>query len=108
MSCHSRSTTKLLRLRYESPWLSTERNTGKDTKATHHWIDQGARTIQARLFLGPEVPTKVESSSTKKENDIGLFDEPTLGDARKLRGIYYLDPGDMEFKNIMKNARKKF
>ena len=30
-----------------------------------------------------------------------------LDDARKLRGIYFIDPEDKEFKETIKNARKK-
>ena len=30
-----------------------------------------------------------------------------LDDARKLRGIYFIDPKDKEFKETTKNARKK-
>ena len=32
---------------------------------------------------------------------------PKLDNARRLRGIYYIDPEDMEFKETMKHARKK-
>ena len=36
------------------------------------------------------------------------FDEKLhLENARKLRGIYFIDPEDTEFKEIIKNARKK-
>ena len=30
-----------------------------------------------------------------------------LGNAQKLRGIYFIDPEDKEFKETTKNARKK-
>ena len=33
--------------------------------------------------------------------------KPQLDDARKLRGIYFIDPEDKEFKETIKNARKK-
>ena len=32
---------------------------------------------------------------------------PKLDNARKLRGIYFIDPEDKEFKETIKNARKK-
>ena len=36
------------------------------------------------------------------------FDENTKhDDARRLRGIYFIDPGDNEFKETIENARKK-
>ena len=34
-------------------------------------------------------------------------DKPKLDNARKLRGIYCIDPEDKEFKETIKNARKK-
>ena len=34
------------------------------------------------------------------------IDKPKLDNARRLRGIYFIDPEDMEFKEIIKNARK--
>ena len=33
--------------------------------------------------------------------------KPTLDNARRLRGIYFIDPADKEFKETIKNARKK-
>ena len=33
--------------------------------------------------------------------------EPKLDNARSLRGIYFIDPDDEEFKRFMKNARRK-
>ena len=33
--------------------------------------------------------------------------EPKLDNARKMRGIYFIDPEDKEYKETIKNARKK-
>ena len=35
------------------------------------------------------------------------IEKPKLDNARRLRGIYFIDPADMEFKEIIKNARRK-
>ena len=35
------------------------------------------------------------------------IEKPKLDNARRLRGIYFIDPEDMEFKEIIKNARRK-
>ena len=35
------------------------------------------------------------------------IEKPKLDNVRKLRGIYYVDVEDMEFKDTEKNARKK-
>ena len=34
-------------------------------------------------------------------------EQPKLDNARRLRGIYFIDPEDKEFKETIKNARKK-
>ena len=34
-------------------------------------------------------------------------EKPKLDNARRLRGIYFIDPEDKEFKETIKNARKK-
>ena len=33
--------------------------------------------------------------------------KPKLDNARRLRGVYFIDPEDKEFKETIKNARKK-
>ena len=43
----------------------------------------------------------------KRKDGIGLSKKPKLDHARKLRGIYDIDPDDMEFKDTMKHARNK-
>ena len=41
-----------------------------------------------------------------KERHIWSDEKPKLDNARRLRGIYFVDPEDKEFKETM-NARKK-
>ena len=41
------------------------------------------------------------------EREKWSHDKPKLDNARKLRGIYFIDPEDKEFKENIKNARKK-
>ena len=41
----------------------------------------------------------------EKQNWTG--EKPKLENARSLRGIYFIDPEDKEFKETIKNARKK-
>ena len=43
-----------------------------------------------------------------KERQKWSHEKPKLDNARKLRGIYFIDPEDKEFKETIKNARKKF
>ena len=42
-----------------------------------------------------------------KERQKWSHEKPKLDNARKLRGIYFIDPEDKEFKETIKNARKK-
>ena len=42
-----------------------------------------------------------------KERQKWSNEEPKLDDARRLRGICVFDPEDKEFKETIKNARKK-
>ena len=42
-----------------------------------------------------------------KEKQKWSHEKPHLDNARKLRRIYFIDPEDKEFKETIKNARKK-
>ena len=42
-----------------------------------------------------------------KERQKWSHEKPKLDNARRLRGIYFIDPKDKEFKETMRNARKK-
>ena len=43
-----------------------------------------------------------------REKHKWAIQKPKLDNARRLRGIYFIDPEDMEFKGIIKNARRQF
>ena len=42
-----------------------------------------------------------------REKHKWAIEKPKLDDARRLRGIYFIDPEDMELKKTIKNARRK-
>ena len=69
-------------------------------------IDQNSSKIQARTFLAKSLVKYVGSSSTKGKQH-WANEKPKVDNARKLRGIYYIDPDVLEFKDTMNNARKK-
>ena len=48
----------------------------------------------------------VEETSVKRKTALGRR-RPKLDNARRLKGIYYIDPEHMEFNETMKNARNK-
>ena len=49
----------------------------------------------------------ISEASKGKEKQKWAIEKPRLHNARKLRGIYLIDPAGEEFKDIMKNARRK-
>ena len=57
--------------------------------------------------LRPELWEKMGKNAKLKEKQKWSHEEPQLDNARKLRGIYLIDPEDKEFKETIKNARKK-
>ena len=57
--------------------------------------------------LWPELWTKLGTNAQLKERQKWSHEKPQLDNARKLRGIYFIDPEDKESKETIKNARKK-
>ena len=49
----------------------------------------------------------MSDASKRKEKRKWAVEKSKLDNARKLRGIYFIDPEDEEFKDIMKYARRK-
>ena len=48
-----------------------------------------------------------KNAKLKEKSKNGLKKKIHLDNARKLRGIYFIDPEDKEYKETIKNARKK-
>ena len=57
--------------------------------------------------LCPELWTKLGRNVKLKERHKWSNEKPKLDNAIRLRGIYFIDPEDKEFKETIKNARKK-
>ena len=57
--------------------------------------------------LLPELWEKMEKSAKLKEKQKWSNEKLHLDNARKLREIYFIDSEDKEFKETIKNARKK-
>ena len=57
--------------------------------------------------LWPELWEKMGKNAKLKERQKWSHEKPHLDNARKLRGICFIDPEDKEFKETIKNARKK-
>ena len=58
-------------------------------------------------YLWPELWTKLGKNAKLKERQKWSHEKPQLANARKLRGIYFFDPEDKEFKETIWNAGKK-
>ena len=57
--------------------------------------------------LWPELWTKLGRNARLREKQKWSDEKPKLDNARRLRGIYVIDPEDKEFEETIKNARKK-
>ena len=57
--------------------------------------------------LWPELWIKLGRNAKLKERQKWSNEKPKLDNARRLRCTYFIDPEDEEFKEIMKNARRK-
>ena len=55
----------------------------------------------------PEVWTKIGKAAQNRERQEWAKEKPKLDNARKMRGSYFIDPDDQEYKDILKNARRK-
>ena len=83
-----------------------------DEKAPDGYMWSGRRLTRKQLtsrpdHLWPEL-WKSMGKHAKLKGKLKWSDEKIhLENARKLRGIYFIDPEDTEFKETIKNARKK-
>ena len=50
---------------------------------------------------------EIGSNAKLKEKQKWSHEKPQLDNARRLRGIYFIDPEDKDFKETIKNAREK-
>ena len=66
------------------------------------------KQLTSRLdHLWPELWIKMGRNAKLKEKQKLSNEKPKLDNARRLREIYFIDPEDKEFKETIKNARKK-
>ena len=66
--------------------------------------DKTASDIQARSFMARTLD-EIERNAKLRERQ--KLKKPKLDNARRLRGICFIDPESKEFKETIKNARKK-
>ena len=83
-----------------------------DEKAPEGYAWSGRRLTRKQLtsrtdHLWPELWKSMGKNAKLKEKQKWSEEKIHLENARKLRGIYYIDPEDKELKETIKNARKK-
>ena len=70
--------------------------------------DKKRKQLTSRTdYLWPELWEKMGKNAKLKEKQEWSHEKLLLDNARKLRGIYFIDLEDKEFKETIENARKK-
>ena len=94
------------------PWTGFTQFTLLDEKAPDGYTWSRERLTRKQLtsrpdHLWPELWKSMGKNAKLKEKQKWSEEKIHLDNARKLRGIYFIDPEDKEFKETIKNARKK-
>ena len=94
------------------PWTGFTQFTLLEEKAPDGYMWSGGRLTRKQLtsrpdHLWPELWKSMGKHAKLKEKQKWSEEKLHLENARKLRGIYFIDPEDTEFKETIKNARKK-
>ena len=92
-------------------WTGFTQFTLSEEKPPDGYMLSGVRLTRKQLtskpdYLWPELWTKLGRNAKLKEKQKWSNEKSHLENARKLRGIYFIDPEDKEFKETIKNARK--
>ena len=94
------------------PWTGFTQFTPLEEKAPDGYMWSGWRLKRRQLtsrpdHLWPELWKSMGKHAKLKEKQKWPEEKFHLENARKLRGIYFIDPEDKEFKETIKNPRKK-
>ena len=94
------------------PWTGFTQFTLLDEKPPDGYTWSGGRLTRKQLtsrpdHLWPELWKSMGKNAKLKEKQKWAEEKIHLDNARKLRGIYFIDPEDKEYKETIKNARKK-
>ena len=94
------------------PWTGFTQFTLLEEKPPDGYMWSGRRLTRKQLtsrpdHLWPELWKSMGKHAKLKEKQKWSNEKLHLENARKLRGIYFIDPEDKEFKETIKNARKK-
>ena len=94
------------------PWTGFTQFTLLEEKPPDGYMWFGVRLTRKQLtsrpdHLWPELWKSMGKNDKLKEKQKWSEEKIHLENARKLRGIYFIDPEDTEFKETIKNVRKK-
>ena len=94
------------------PWIGFTQITLLEEKPPEGYMWSGGRLTRKQLTsrphdLWPELWKSMGKTAKLKEKQKWSNEKLHLENARILRGIYFIDPEDKEFKETIKNARKK-
>ena len=94
------------------PWTGFTQFTPLDEKVPDGFMWSGGRLTKKQQtsrpdHLWPELWKSMGKNAKLKEKLKWSEEKIHLDNAQKLRGIYFIDPEDKEFKETIKNARKK-
>ena len=97
----------------DRPGVRLKERTGEPARSPKIISDMwsGGRLTRKQLtsrpdHLCPEIWKTMGRNAKLKEKQKWSHEKLHLENARKLRGIYFIDPEDKEFKETIKNARK--
>ena len=93
-------------------WTGFTQFTLLDEKPPDGYTWSGGRLTRKQVtsrpdHLWPELWKSMGKNAKLKEKQKWAEEKIHLDNARKLRGIYFIDPEDKEYKETIKNARKK-
>ena len=94
------------------PWTGFTQFILLEEKPPEGYMWSGRRLTRKQLtsrpyHLWPELLEKMGKNAKLKEKQKWSNEKHPLENARKLRGIYFIDPEDKEFKETMKIARRR-
>ena len=94
------------------PWTGFTQFTPLEEKPPDRYMWSGGRLTRRQAtsrpaHLWPELWKTMGKHAKLKEKQKWSNEKLHFDNARKLRGIYFIDPEDKEFKETIKNARKK-
>ena len=93
------------------PWTGFTRFISLEEKPPDGYMWSGERLTRKQLtsrldHLWPELWGKMGKDAKVKEKQKWSHEKVHLDNAGELRGIYFIDPEDKEFRETIKNARK--